>query len=91
MSPLFYAVGAGGHSQMTVQRYNLFFKCANKNAKCGRFLCKFQGEGPLPSPFITYTNPCSIAKAPSHKYYTNPCSTMAFATFMKPAMLAPLT
>ena len=29
MSPLFYAVGAGGHSQMTVQRYNLFFKCAN--------------------------------------------------------------
>ena len=33
MSPLFYAVGASGHSQMTVQRYNLFFKCANKNAE----------------------------------------------------------
>ena len=32
MSPLFYAVGASGHFQMTVQRYYLFFKCANK--KC---------------------------------------------------------
>lgn len=53
MSPLFYAVGASGHSQMTVQRYNLFFKCANKNAKCGRFLCKLKGEGPLPPPFVT--------------------------------------
>jgi len=41
MSPLFYAVGAGGHSQMTVQRYNLFFICANKNAKYGRFLNTF--------------------------------------------------
>ena len=76
MSPLFYAVGASGHSQMTVQRYNLFFICANKNAKYGRFLCKLKGEGSLPPPFVTYTSPCS---------------TMALATFMKPAMLAPLT
>ena len=33
MSPLYYAVGASGHSQMTAQSYYIFFICANKNAK----------------------------------------------------------
>ena len=33
MSPLYYAVGASGHSQMTVQRYKIYFICANKNAE----------------------------------------------------------